>query len=129
MLAAIDVGTNAVRLKIARRRSDGRLQSVLARRDGIRPGEGVFETGRVPGHVLERLIGTLADYRSLCQSHGAQPRAVATSALRDAHNRSEVLERVRARTGLSLEIISGREEARLICLGVLEGTAPDMRSL
>lgn len=129
MLAAIDVGTNAVRLEIARPLPDGTLETIHQERDPIRPGEGVFTSGVISKPVADRLLGTLRRYAALCRRHGARVRAVATSAVREARNQGEIVRRVRAETGLELEVVSGREEARLICLGVLDGRPPKARSL
>lgn len=128
-LAAIDVGTNAVRLEIARALPDGSLETLHQERDPVRPGEGVFESGSMPGHVADRLVAVLRRYAALCRRDGARVRAVATSALREARNQAQLLRRIERETGLALEVVSGREEARLICLGVLQGRRPGQRSL
>jgi exopolyphosphatase/guanosine-5'-triphosphate,3'-diphosphate pyrophosphatase len=129
VLAAIDVGTNAVRLEIALAFSDGSLETLHTERDPVRPGEGLFKTGVISKEVAGRLASTLRRYATLCKRHGARVRAVATSALREAKNRDEVVRRVKREAGLSLEVVSGREEARLICLGVLTGKPEHQRSL
>ena len=129
ILAAIDVGTNAIRLEIARRLPDGALETLHQERDPVRPGEGVFQTGAMSREVADRLLATLRRYAALCRRHGARVRAVATSAVREARNQAEVVRRVREETGLELEVVSGREEARLICLGVLQGRPPGKRAL
>jgi exopolyphosphatase/guanosine-5'-triphosphate,3'-diphosphate pyrophosphatase len=129
ILAAIDVGTNAVRLEIARQLPDGSLETLHQERDPVRPGEGVFTGGSMARPVLARLLATLRRYAALCHRHGARVRAVATSAVREARNREEIVRRVREETGLELDVISGREEARLICLGVLEGRPAKARAL
>jgi exopolyphosphatase/guanosine-5'-triphosphate,3'-diphosphate pyrophosphatase len=98
-------------------------------RDPLRPGEGVFRTGVIPETTVARLLYTLKDYADHARFHGAHLRAVATSAVRDAQNRGEIIERARGEAGIELEVISGREEARLVCLGVLEGTSSDVASL
>src|SRR5215468_4150746 len=110
VFAAIDVGTNAVRLEMARPKRDGSLEIVHEEGDPIRPGEGVFKSGAIP-------------------RHGAQVRAVATSAVREAQNKDEIIRRARDEAGLDLEVVSGKEEARLICLGVLHGKPRTARSL
>jgi len=127
VLAAIDVGSNAVRLKVARLLPDASLETLHEERDPVRPGEGVFTTGRLDQEVVERLLSTLRRYAALCRRYQARVRAVATSALREASNGFEVARRIRERAALPLEIISGREEARLICLGVLHGSPPQAR--
>src|SRR5438105_505154 len=114
-LAAIDIGTNSIRLKIARPRGEA-LESVHQARAPVRPGEGVFGSGVMKRPVIDRLAAALGEYAAACRAHRARVRAVATSALREAANRAEVLAELKAATGVEVEVISGREEARLICL-------------
>jgi exopolyphosphatase/guanosine-5'-triphosphate,3'-diphosphate pyrophosphatase len=128
VFAAIDVGSNAVRLKLARAAGD-QLLPVCEQRDPVRPGEGVFDGGAMPAATATRLVAALREYAQLCRTHRARTRAVATSALREASNRHEVVARVRAEAGLELEIISGAEEARLTCLGALAGRDDSTHSL
>lgn len=129
VFAAIDVGTNAARLELARPGALGLLERVLKERDAICPGEGVFSTGHMSEAALGRLVSTLRRYAGVCQRYQARVRAVATSALREARNQAHILQRVREETGLELEVVSGEEEARLICLGVLYRTPAHTRSL
>jgi exopolyphosphatase/guanosine-5'-triphosphate,3'-diphosphate pyrophosphatase len=129
VLAAVDVGTSAVRLEMARPLPDGALELVHSERDPVRPGEGVFKTGAIPRDVADRLLSTLRRYGALCRRHHAVVRAVATSAIREAANREEIIRRARTEAGLVLEVVSGKEEARLICLGVLRGKPKGARSL
>jgi exopolyphosphatase/guanosine-5'-triphosphate,3'-diphosphate pyrophosphatase len=129
VLAAIDVGTNAVRLELARPLPDGSIETLHQERDPVRPGEGVFATGSIPRPVADRLVATLSRYAALCRRHRARIRAVATSAVREARNREEIVRRARREAGIALEVVSGREEARLICLGVLNGRPEGSRSL
>lgn len=129
VVAAIDVGTNAVRLELARALPDGSRVTLHQERDPVRPGEGVFKTGNMAPEVEARLIATLRRYAALCRRHDAEVRAVATSALREARNRQAVIRRAQKQTGLRLEVISGNEEARLICLGVLEGRSPRSKAV
>ena len=129
ILAAIDVGTNAVRLELARVLPDGSLETLHQERDPVRPGEGLFKTGIIKREVADRLLSTLRRYSALCRRYDARVKAVATSAVREAKNREEIVRRARREAQLTLEVISGREEARLICLGVLHGTPPLKRSI
>ncbi len=129
VIAAIDVGANAVRLEIARGGPDGSIEVLHQERDPVRPGEGSFQTGVMPKHVVDRLVGALRRYAIICKRHHARVRAVGTSALREAKNREDIIRRVKRETGLVLEAISGKEEARLMCLGVLSGRPPKARSL
>jgi exopolyphosphatase / guanosine-5'-triphosphate,3'-diphosphate pyrophosphatase len=129
VLAAIDVGTNAVRLELARPSPDGALEILHQERDPIRPGEGVFKTGVIPPDVASRLVSTMRRYAGLCRRHDAYVRAVATSAVREARNRDEIVRRVREEADIHLEVVSGKEEARLICVGVLYGKPAEAHSL
>jgi len=129
VLAAIDVGTNSVKLELARPLPNGSFETLHDERDPVRPGEGVFKTGWIDKDVAERLLSTLRRYGALCRRFHARVRAVATSAVREAKNRDEIIRRARAEAGLNLEVVSGREEARLICLGVLHGRPAHSRAL
>ncbi len=129
VLAAIDVGTNAVRLKVARPLPGGALETVYQDRDPVRPGEGVFATGAIPKATADRLLSTLRRYGAQCRRYHATLRAVATSAVRSAKNREEILRRVRTEAGLELEVVSGKEEARLVCLGVLHDEPAHAKSV
>ncbi|HEY5284139.1 MAG TPA: Ppx/GppA phosphatase family protein [Polyangia bacterium] len=129
LIAAIDVGANAVRLEIARGFSDGSIESVHQERDPVRPGEGLFQTGFIPADVADRLIGVLRRYAIICKRHQARVRAVGTSALREAKNRDDIIRRAKREAGLVLEAISGKEEARLMCMGILSGQPTKARSL
>ncbi len=129
VVAAIDVGTNAVRLEIARVLPDGAVETLHQERDPIRPGEGVFATGRMPPDAEDRLVATMRRYAALCRRYHARVRAVATSAIREAKNGPDVARRIRREAGVALDVVSGREEARLICLGVLRGRPAGARAL
>jgi len=128
-LGAIDVGTNAARLELVCAHPDGTFETLHYERAPIRPGEGVFESGNMADAVADRLVATLKHFAERCQRYEVQIRAVATSALRNASNAEAVLERVRTQAGIQLEVISGREEARLVCLGVCRGRPRAQRSL
>ncbi len=129
IIAAIDVGTNAVRLELARVLPDATLETLHTERDPVRPGEGLFTSGTMKPEVADRLLSTLRRYSALCRRYDAKVRAVATSAVREARNRDEIVRRARREAQLNLEVVSGKEEARLICLGVLHGSPPLKRSL
>src|ERR1700735_3494029 len=95
VLAAIDVGTNAVRLEMVRPLPNGSFEIIHQERDPLRPGEGVFRTGAIAREVADRLLSTLRRYAALCRRFDATVRAVATSALREAKNRDEIVRRAR----------------------------------
>jgi exopolyphosphatase/guanosine-5'-triphosphate,3'-diphosphate pyrophosphatase len=111
-LAAMDVGTNSTRLLVA----DVDGGRVVAEHDRemiiTRLGKGVDRTGRLDPAALRRTLDVLAGYAATCRRLGVQHRrVVATSATRDAGNRQEFLDGVRALLGVEAEVLSGREEA------------------
>ncbi len=120
--AAIDIGSNSVRLKIAalNRR---RLETLVEDREVTRLGESVFQGGLLDPRSMEHTVKVLRRFHRLVQQHGAdRVQVVATSALRDARNGNAFLQWVRAATGWQVEVISGLEEGRLIHLGVTSGS-------
>ncbi len=74
ILGAIDVGTNAVRLELARVLPDGSLETLHTERDPVRPGEGLFKSGMISKEVAGRLVATLRRYGALCERYGARTR-------------------------------------------------------
>jgi exopolyphosphatase/guanosine-5'-triphosphate,3'-diphosphate pyrophosphatase len=117
--AAIDIGSNSVRLKIARLVGH-RLREVVEDREVTRLGESVFRSGFLSPEAMESTIKVLRRFHRTVQREGADVvRVVATSALRDARNSRAFLEWVRSATGWDIDIISGLEEARLIHLGLI----------
>jgi exopolyphosphatase/guanosine-5'-triphosphate,3'-diphosphate pyrophosphatase len=112
--AAIDVGTNSVLLLVAERRPDGRLVAVEERAEITRLGRGVDATRRLDPEAIEETLRVLEAYAKDARELGAEDVVVsATSAARDASNGREFLDGARARAGVTVEIISGDEEARL----------------
>jgi exopolyphosphatase/guanosine-5'-triphosphate,3'-diphosphate pyrophosphatase len=112
-VAAIDCGTNSIRLLIADV-ADGRLTDVVRTMTVVRLGQGVDQTGEFAADALERTFAAVDAYAAQCKEFGVEAtRFVATSATRDASNRDVFLEGVRARMGVAPEVITGEEEARL----------------
>jgi exopolyphosphatase / guanosine-5'-triphosphate,3'-diphosphate pyrophosphatase len=112
--AAIDVGTNTVLLLVAERRG-ATLAPVLERAEITRLGRGVDAAGRLDPAALRDTVRVIAEYAAAARGLGARVLAcVATSAARDAANGAEFFAAVREQAGLSAEIISGDEEARLV---------------
>jgi exopolyphosphatase / guanosine-5'-triphosphate,3'-diphosphate pyrophosphatase len=111
-LAAVDVGTNSIRLLVADVEG-GRVVAEHARQMIItRLGKGVDRTGRFDPAALRRTLDVLAGYEATCRRLGvSRRRVVATSATRDAGNRQELLDGVRALLGVDAEVLSGEEEA------------------
>lgn len=116
--AAVDIGSNSVRLKIARLVAH-RLVEIHEDREVTRLGESVFRGGLLSPEAIALTVKVLRRFHRAVQRAGADSvRVVATSALRDARNSRAFLEWVRSSTGWRVEIISGLEEARLIHLGL-----------
>jgi exopolyphosphatase / guanosine-5'-triphosphate,3'-diphosphate pyrophosphatase len=123
--AAVDIGSNSVRLKIARLQA-GRLRPLHEDREVTRLGQGVFGSGFLTPESMAETVKVLRRFhRSTQQIVTDSVRVVATSALRDARNSQAFLEWVRSATGWKVEIISGVEEARLIHLGLVSGARVD----
>ncbi|MBH0084195.1 Ppx/GppA phosphatase family protein [Salinibacterium sp. SWN167] len=113
-VAAIDCGTNSIRLLIADLDGHGGLADVVRTLEVVRLGEGVDRTGQFSQGALDRTLAAVRRYAELCSEHGAERiRFVATSATRDAANRAEFTDAVVAILGVPVEVIPGTEEAAL----------------
>lgn len=118
--AAIDLGTNSFHLLIARLQPDGRFDVVAKEKEMVRLGSGSGDMHELAAPAIDRGIAALRRFRQVADSFDADITAVATSALREASNRAHFLQRARQEAGVSVEVVSGAEEARLIHLGVLQ---------
>jgi exopolyphosphatase/guanosine-5'-triphosphate,3'-diphosphate pyrophosphatase len=117
--AAIDIGSNSCRLKIAKVAAH-QLKTLHEDREVTRLGASVFECGMLSPQAMEATLQALKRFQRAVQSRGVdQIRVVATSAMRDARNGMVFQAMVKAETGWEMEVISGLEEARLIHLGVM----------
>jgi exopolyphosphatase/guanosine-5'-triphosphate,3'-diphosphate pyrophosphatase len=118
--AAVDIGANSVRLKVARLVRN-RLKVIEEDRQVTRLGESVFRSGGLLSpEAMEETIKALRRFHRTAQRHGTDSvKAVATSALRDARNRQAFVEWVHSATGWRLDVITGEDEARLIHLGLV----------
>jgi exopolyphosphatase/guanosine-5'-triphosphate,3'-diphosphate pyrophosphatase len=117
-LAAIDMGSNSFRLEIGQVQ-EGRYRRHLYLKETVRLGAGLDVDGILTEEATERGLKCLATFaQTLKASAPMQVRAVATQTLREARNRDQFLVRAEAALGHPIEIISGREEARLIYAGV-----------
>ena len=133
-VAAIDCGTNTIRLLIAEADRDDfgrpRLEVLRRRNEIVRLGQGVDRTGLLDPEALERTLAAVASYAADCTELGVAPggdarRFVATSATRDARNREDFVAGVRRLLGIDPEVVSGQEEARLSFTGSLLGAGED----
>lgn len=114
-IAAIDVGSNAIRMGIAKVESRNQIEFVQVFREPIRLGEDSFSRGKISTQNRKLVLETFKRFHELFdKNHVAGYRAVATSALRDAENGAEIISEINKQCRLKLEIIDGLEEARLI---------------
>jgi exopolyphosphatase / guanosine-5'-triphosphate,3'-diphosphate pyrophosphatase len=118
-VAAIDCGTNSLRLLVADvDPGSGRLTDVDRRMEIVRLGQGVDSTGRLAPEALERTLGALRGYARIIGDRSAEAvRMVATSATRDAANAADFVSGVSGVLGLEPEVLSGEEEAYLSFVG------------
>jgi exopolyphosphatase / guanosine-5'-triphosphate,3'-diphosphate pyrophosphatase len=125
-VAAVDLGTNSIRLLLAQAVDAGEDEMALVdlerRMEIVRLGQGVDRTGAFAPEALERTFAALRDFTDRIEGHGVHPgpdsvRMVATSATRDAVNRDELVAGVREILGVEPEVISGPEEAELSFVG------------
>jgi len=117
-LAAIDIGSNAIRLlieEIIEGGGDFHIHKVSLTRVPLRLGEDVFVKGKIGKEKARQLMHTLKAFSYLMKVHDVHHfRVCATSAMREAGNRDEILKMIRKETDLLIEVISGKEEAELI---------------
>ena len=118
LLAAVDLGSNSFRLEIGRH-EHGQVRRVEYLKETVRQGGGLDEARNLTAEAMERGYACLARFAERLAGFGdGQVRAVATQTLREARNREVFLARARQVLGFPIEVISGREEARLIYQGV-----------
>lgn len=118
-VAAIDLGSNTVRLLVADVDLAGAWTEVARDRRITRLGEGLHATGEVTPAAIRRTADALREFGEKAQRLGVEETAVVgTSAVREAANRTEIAAAIRSAAGLSVEVIGGEEEARRMWLGV-----------
>lgn len=121
-LAGIDIGTLTCRLLIADLPANGPLKELHSERRILRLGEGVDQSKRLKPEAMDRVAQCLQEWRRVIDGYDVQARtAVATSAVRDAENRQQFVDRVKSETGLNVEILTGEEEAKRTMLGIRSG--------
>lgn len=119
-LAALDIGTNSFHLVVARPVNGDGFETLTREREVVRLGTGGGDMKTLTPAAIERGVACLSRMRGIAESFDAVLRAVATSATREAVNSREFIRRAAEEAGVSIEVISGIEEARLIHLGVLQ---------
>jgi exopolyphosphatase/guanosine-5'-triphosphate,3'-diphosphate pyrophosphatase len=124
-VAVIDIGSNSGRVMIYRREAGGHLYILAGSRASLRLARGM-DRGRIPLEALDRTFEALRDFQSIARGSGVKRIVAAgTSALRDAANGPAFIRRVRRELGLSLQVLSGVEEARYGFLGAVGGLPVD----
>jgi exopolyphosphatase/guanosine-5'-triphosphate,3'-diphosphate pyrophosphatase len=118
-LAAIDVGSNAIRMIVSRLHADGHLETLENLRLPVRLGQDAFTTGQFSEQTMQLVVDAFLRFRKVAELFEvAQTRAVATSAMRETLNSDLLMDRITRETGFTIELINGDEEARLIHLAV-----------
>ncbi|HAX68372.1 MAG TPA: Ppx/GppA phosphatase family protein [Anaerolineales bacterium] len=118
-IAAIDVGSNAMRLVVGRVNYDGTLETLENLRLPVRLGQDAFSLGQIGEETAQLATDAFVRFRKVADDYGVGTiRAVATSAMREARNGDLLSDRIARATGIEIETISGDEEARLIHLAV-----------
>src|SRR5713101_3355845 len=113
-IAAIDAGSNAVRLSVARAYSALDIEPLLNERYSLRLGEGVFLRHRFSEDIFKKGVKAFRHFKEMMDEFGVtRYRAVATSASREARNREAFVRHIKQKVGIALEVISGTEESRL----------------
>jgi len=128
--AALDLGASAIRLIIAEGEGDN-MRVIEEASRGVLIGKDTFTSGRIGQPAVEAALQAIEGFRTIMDTFGVvRYRAVATSALREATNRDTVLDRIRVRTGIDVEVIDGSEENRLTYLAVRESlkSLPELAS-
>jgi exopolyphosphatase / guanosine-5'-triphosphate,3'-diphosphate pyrophosphatase len=124
--AVIDVGTNSVKLHVGEQGADGAFRRIHDRADTTRLGEGLERTGRLGRAPVERTVDAIAVMAADARSHAAEAiAAVGTAGLRIAPNAADLIDAVRDRTGIDVEVISAEEEARVAYLAAVAGLGLD----
>lgn len=118
-IAAIDVGSNSIHMVVAQLEADGRFQVLDRAKEMVRLARRTLANGALSADAMQAGIRTLSAFRTLAERQGVERfTAVATSAVREAKNGGDFIQRVKDEVGLRVKVIPGREEARLIYLGV-----------
>lgn len=122
LLASIDIGTNTIRLLVAEVKANGEIRELYSERRITRIGEGMAKGRILNPKAIERTVGALKIFKEAADRYPLEGlRAVATHAVRDASNKKEFLTAAKKEAGLAIDVITGREEARLTLLGVFAG--------
>jgi exopolyphosphatase / guanosine-5'-triphosphate,3'-diphosphate pyrophosphatase len=119
----MDIGTNSIRLLLARINPNHTFTTLTQHKETVRLGEGEFTQHRLRPAAITRAVQVCSRFARMARSFGAREIvAVATAATREARNRRPFVQRLKKEADLDIRVVSGKEEARLIWLGVCSGT-------
>ncbi len=116
-IAAIDIGTNSFHMIIASIDSNGLLNVIQREKEYVRLGNSPGDMKNLTEESIVRGVEALKNFAKIAESEDAVIKAIATSAVREADNKKDFIDRVYSETGIEVEVVSGREEARLIYQG------------
>ncbi|MBV8234267.1 MAG: hypothetical protein JO075_01075, partial [Acidimicrobiia bacterium] len=118
-IAAIDMGTNSFHLLVVEAHPDGTFVPLVREKEMLRLGDAVSGEGRIGARLMDQATATVRRFAAMAEGVGSdEVVACATSAVREADNGSELVDRIEAETGIRPRVISGRDEARLIFAAV-----------
>jgi exopolyphosphatase/guanosine-5'-triphosphate,3'-diphosphate pyrophosphatase len=118
-LATVDIGSNSFHLLVVEVDEQGHFRAIDKEREMVRLGSGGLTVGHMTNEAMDRAIVALTRFADLARAHGCDRIiATATSAVREANNGDKFLKRVRRKTGIEVDMLSGVEEARLIARSV-----------
>jgi len=121
-LAAIDIGSNSIKLAVADAVGSDSFAVLTREKDVVRLGHETLRKGRLSRAAIDRAIGSIQRFKTIADTHRADAIVtVATASVREAHNAAQFVKEVEQQTGLRVEILSGVEEARLIGLAASHG--------
>ena len=119
VIASIDVGTNSFHMVIASVNSKGTMRIISREKEMVRLGSGPGDMKSIKSDAIDRGVDTLKRFVKIARNEKALIRAVATSAVREALNKEEFINRVKDECGIEVEVVSGKEEGRLIFIGMM----------
>ena len=119
LIAAIDIGSHAMRMRIGEIKEDGRIKELESFRKLVSLGHDTFTTGQVSFETVDRVCDMLTVFKQTMNDYGVtEYKAMATSAVREASNKSYIVDQIRLKTGLELKVISNSQEQFLTHKGI-----------
>ena len=123
-LAAIDIGSNSIKLAVVDAAASDSFAVLVREKDAVRLGQGTLRNGHLAPSTIERAAHCIKRFQSIAEARGAETIiAVATASVREARNSAHFIREVERQTGIRVEVLSGIEEARLIGLAASQGCA------